>query len=145
MFKHILLPTDGSPLSAAAIPQALAFAQSCGARVTAVHVVTDYHVFSCGTDILAETRQQYLQQTAAHARGLLADISKLAKEQGVRCDTVALQAEEAYEAMLSTAREQGCDLICMAAHGRHGNKSLPLGSETQKVLAHSHIPVLVFR
>lgn len=145
MFKHILLPTDGSPLSAAAIPQALALARSCGARVTVVHVVSDYHVFSCGAEILAETRDQYLQQTATHARMLLAGIGEQAKELGVRCDTVALSAEEAYEAMLQTAREQGCDLVCMAAHGRHGNKGLPLGSETLKVLAHSHIPVLVFR
>ena len=127
MFKHILLPTDGSPLSASAIPQALALARSCGA------------------EILAETREQYLQQTATHARMLLAGIGEQAKELGVRCDTVALSAEEAYEAMLQTAREQGCDLVCMAAHGRHGNKGLPLGSETLKVLAHSHIPVLVFR
>lgn len=108
-------------------------------------MVSDYHVFTSGAELLENTREQYLRQTAAHANALLARIGAQAKQMGVRCDTVALCAEEAYEAILRTARVEGCDLVCMAAHGRHGNKGLPLGSEKQKVLAHSHLPVLVFR
>lgn len=145
MFKHILLPIDGSEISAATVPKVLEFARGCGARVTAIHVVIDFQIFSARSEMLADTRGQYEREGGERARALLADISAKAGALGVPCDTIAMSAERPYSAIIGTAQQQGCDLICMASHGRHGVQSLLLGSETQKVLAHSHIPVLVYR
>ncbi|KQV82239.1 sulfate transporter [Massilia sp. Root351] len=145
MFQHILLPTDGSDIAAAMTAKTLAFARSCGARVTALHVVLDFHTLTYHTDMLADTRQRYEQESAAHARALLDEVCKAAREQGVPCESLVVQAAQPHEAIVRTARDRGCDLICIATHGRHGIKGLLLGSETQKVLAHSEIPVLVLR
>lgn len=145
MFKHILLPTDGSDISALTVPKVLEFARSCGASVTALHVVIDFQAFSIRADMLAGTREQYERESGEHARALLDGIRAKAVELGVPCDTVVMTAERPYSAIIGTAQKQGCDLICMASHGRHGIQAVLLGSETQKVLVHSDIPVLVFR
>lgn len=145
MFKHILLPVDGSALSDAVVQKTLAFAQGCGALVTAVHVVIDFRVLTFHANMLAETREQYQRDASAHAHMLLAAVGKAARERMVSCTTLVLKGEHPYAAIIEAAREQHCDLICMASHGRHGVQGLLLGSETQKVLAHTQIPVLVYR
>jgi nucleotide-binding universal stress UspA family protein len=95
--------------------------------------------------MLEDTREQFAQDAKAQARRLLAVIENAAKEAGVSCDTACTTSDQPYEAIIEIAKEKGCDLIAMASHGRKGVRGLLLGSETQKVLTHSLIPVLVFR
>ncbi|NRR31654.1 universal stress protein [Oxalobacteraceae bacterium] len=145
MFKHILLPTDGSATSNAAIRKCLSLAKESGAMITGVHVMAPFHVLSRHTEMIESTRAEYLEESMAQARGYLAEIEQAAREIGVPCKTVVHTSDEPYEVIIQSARELGCDLICMASHGRRGIKALLLGSETQKVLTHSQIPVLVLR
>lgn len=145
MFKNILFPTDGSPTSDAALPICLQFAKAAGAHVTALHVVPEFHVFTYNSEMLEDTREQYLQQTAARGARVLDAVEKLARTEGVACETIMRRGDEPYLAILDEARERGCDLITMASHGYRGVKGMLLGSETHKVLVHSMIPVLVLR
>lgn len=145
MFKHLLLPTDGSAASELAIAQAMTLAKDCGARVTGLHVIQPFHVFAYDVEMIEDTKVTYLAQAEARAARYLAVISKAAEECKVACDVLSLADEHPYEAIVRTARVRDCDLIAMASHGRRGLKSMLLGSETQKVLAHSNVPVLVWR
>jgi nucleotide-binding universal stress UspA family protein len=145
MFKHLLVPTDGSAISERAIKSAVQLAKKTGAKVTGFHVIPEFHIFTYQTEMLEDTREQFAQDAKAQARRLLAVIENAAKEAGVSCDTACTTSDQPYEAIIEIAKEKGCDLIAMASHGRKGVKGLLLGSETQKVLTHSLIPVLVFR
>lgn len=145
MFKHLLLPTDGSDLSKAAIQKAVQFAKSINARITGFHVMPEFHVFTYRTDMLEDTREEYKRDCSAHADQYLAVVQKAAKAAGVACDTARATSDHPYEAIIEAANEKGCDLIVMASHGRRGVQGILLGSETHKVLTHSAIPVLVFR
>jgi nucleotide-binding universal stress UspA family protein len=145
MFKHVLLPTDGSPQSEAAIQQGIALAKETHARVTGIHVVPEFHVVTYRTDMLEDTREQYAKDSQAKAAKILQSVENAARAAGVKCDTVCTVSDEPYEAIIRTAEEKGCDLIAMASHGHKGIKALLLGSETQKVLTHSHQPVMVLR
>ncbi len=145
MFKHVLLPTDGSPHSEAAIQQGIALAKETHGRVTGIHVVPEFHVFTYQSDMLEDTREQYAKDSQAKAAKILQSVEKAAHVAGVPCDTVCVVSDEPYEAIIRTADEQGCDLIAMASHGHKGIKGLLVGSETQKVLTHSHQPVMVLR
>jgi nucleotide-binding universal stress UspA family protein len=145
MFKHLLVPTDGSALSEAAIQMAVTLASESGAKVTGLHVIPEFHVLAYGTEMLAETEERYLQVTREHADDYLGEVMKAATQAGVECDTVARNRDHPYEAIISVAEQRNCDLIVMASHGRGGLRALLLGSETQKVLTHSQIPVLVVR
>ena len=145
MFKHILLPTDGSPLSEVAIKKGMQFAKSVGAQVTGIYVVDPFHLFSTGSEMLSDTKEQYVQDSRAHARSSLSVIYAAAKENGVACDCITETSAQPYEVIVETAQKKGCDLIMMASHGRRGMQALLLGSETTKVLTHTKIPVLVLR
>ena len=145
MFKHVLLPTDGSPQSEAAVRQGIALAKEQQARVTGIHVVPEFHVFTYRPDMLEDTRAEYDRDSQAQATKILAAVEDAARAAGVPCDTVCAVSDEPYEAIIKTADEKGCDLIAMASHGRKGMKGLLVGSETQKVLTHSHQPVMVLR
>jgi nucleotide-binding universal stress UspA family protein len=145
MFKHILFPTDGEGPSAAALAQCLAIAHDHGARVTALHVTAPFHVLSTRPEVLAGTPEGYAAQSAARARALLDPIADAARAKGVPCETVTVEHEHPYQAIIDTARQRQCDLVAMASHGRRGLEALLLGSETQKVLTHSSLPVLVLR
>ena len=145
MFKHILLPTDGSRGSEKAIRKALELAKSTGAKVTGFHVIPKFHVFTYRTEMLEDTREEYARDSRAHAQQYLAVIEKAAKQAGVSCETAYTTSDHPYEAIIRAAKRKGCDLIAMASHGRKGVQGLLLGSETQKVLTHSKIPVLVYR
>ena len=145
MFKHVLLPTDGSPQSESAIHQGIELAKETHARVTGIHVIPEFHVFTYRPDMLEETPQQYAKDSQAKAAKILQAVETAARDAGVPCDTVWVVSDEPYEAIIRTADEQGCDLIAMASHGRKGIKGLLVGSETQKVLTHSHQPVMVLR
>jgi len=145
MFKHILLPTDGSPLSEVAIKKGMQFARSIGAQVTGLHVIDPFHLFSTSEEMLTDSKEQYEQDSRAQARSALAVVYAVAKENGVSCDCISETNSHPYAVIVETAEKRGCDLIMMASHGRRGVQALLLGSETTKVLTHSKIPVLVLR
>lgn len=145
MFRHILLPTDGSPLSEAAIQQGIRFAKSIGAKVTGLCAMPKQNAFPCDTGIPAEVLELVAKRCRAQADVSLAVIDKAAKEVGVSCSLVYETDNCPHEAIIRVAYQRGCDLIMMASHGRRGVGALLLGSETQKVLTHSKIPVLVYR
>ncbi|MEP6772713.1 MAG: universal stress protein [Polaromonas sp.] len=143
MFKHILLATDGSPASDRAIAQALAFAKDAQARVTGLHVMQEFHLLTYQVQILEETRDQFTRQCQAQADACLSALKDAADKAGVPCETVCVEGEHPYEVIVRMAEGKACDLIVMASHGRKGIAGFLLGSETQKVLAHSKKPVLV--
>jgi len=145
MFKHILLPTDGSDLSLLAIEHGIALAKAMGARVTGFHAVPPFHTFTHEWLQLEFTREEYLRVSAEQAANMLGVIENAARTGGVACETVSTMSDHPYADILKTAAERDCDLIVMASHGRRGVKGLLLGSETQKVLTHGNVPVLVYR
>lgn len=148
MYKHILLPTDGSKLSAKAVKQGIQLAASIGARVTAIHVAPEYQMtldegFVLPTAMII--RKRFEEETAKRSQKLIDEITAKAKAAGVACDGVSVVSGVPYEAIIKQAKKSKCDLIMMASHGRKGLASILLGSETAKVLTHSTIPVLVVR
>ncbi len=145
MFSHVLLPTDGSALSQAANVKGIRFAKELKLKVTGVSVMPKFHVFTFDTAMLEDTKQQFLVHARAQAESNVALLQREAAEQGVLCETVVEVSDHPYEAIIRTADAKGCDLILMASHGRRGVQGMLLGSETQKVLTHSKIPVLVYR
>lgn len=145
MFKHILLPTDGSSLSQAAVQKGIQFAKETKARVTGLCVVpAAYHAIYEG-EVHGSFQDKALEECNEKAKIQLAEVAKVADQAGVWCDTILETSDQPYEAIIDVADKKGCDLIMMASHGRRGVGALLLGSETQKVLTHSKIPVLVYR
>jgi len=144
VYKHILIPTDGSDLSKDAVQYGISLAKSVSAKVTGVTVTTPFHVFAPDADVLTDTPESYKNRMATVAAKYLEQVKDAAKA-GVSCDTVHVQHEHPYQAIIDTAKTRGCDLIVMASHGRRGISAIVLGSETLKVLTHSTIPVLVYR
>ncbi len=147
MFKNILVPTDGSKLSQKAVEEALELAKLAGAKVVALHVYprflgSPYGTFGPADDVLAEAHTLHHEAAAAK---LFAGIQKLGSAVGVMVDTALTESDDVYKQIIATAKKKKCDLICMASHGRRGLAGVVLGSETQKVLIHSSIPVLVLR
>ena len=145
MYKKILLPTDGSSLSAAAVTQGVGLAKSMGATVVGMTVSVPFHTFALDPMMVGDTKESYKKDCAAHARKHLNAIKAAASGAGVPCELKHVDAEHPYEGIIDTAKTAGCDLIVMASHGRRGASALVLGSETVKVLTHSKIPVLVCR
>lgn len=145
MYKRILLPTDGSNLSQRSVMAGVDLAKSIGAEVVAMTATPEFHTFTTDPEMLEQTLQQYDEASRARAQRMLDDVAAVARDAGVPCTSVQLASDEPYEAIISSARDKHCDLIVMASHGYRGLKGLLLGSETQKVLVHSAIPVLVHR
>jgi nucleotide-binding universal stress UspA family protein len=148
MFKHILLPTDGSKLSDRAVQRGIEFAKAVKAKVTAVHAVPEFRMIveeGFISPMSAELKNRFERDSQEHAKKILAKVQKAAKAAGVKCETVALVSDFPYQQIIETAKKKKCDLIVMASHGRKGLSSLLLGSETAKVLTHSKVPVLVVR
>lgn len=145
MFKHLLLPTDGSQMSSNAVHEAIQFAKSINASVTGIYVMPEYQTFTFQTEMLSDTKEQFEKDSRAHADQFLSVIEKAAAAAVVACDTAVATSDHPYEAIIQAAEERGCDLIVMASHGRKGLQGVLLGSETQKVLTHSPLPVLVYR
>jgi nucleotide-binding universal stress UspA family protein len=145
MFKHILIPIDGSALSSDAVDKGLSFAKEAGAKVTVLMATEPFHIFSILQDQIAAMQGDYEQKMSEYARRHLAMTEQKAKTLGVSCDIIALEHAHPYEAIIDTAVAKGCDLIAMASHGRRGVSAILLGSETLKVLTHSKVPVLVYR
>ena len=147
MYKKILVPTDGSPLSQEAVRQAVAFAKDAGAHITAFYAKPEAPMphYIEGIQIDVELQKQYDKMAEEQAQKIIGAVQELCREAGVPCTTATASNDSPYEAIIDAAQANGCDLIFMASHGRRGISGLLLGSETSKVLTHSKIPVLVFR
>jgi nucleotide-binding universal stress UspA family protein len=147
MYKRILVPTDGSDLSFAAIQAATRLAKSLGAEVVALNVMPKLNQFVFpdygAYEMLSE--EAFEKETVAEARGILAVAEEEASTLGVACRAVSKRDADTFRAIIDAANEYQCDLILMASHGRRGVTGLLLGSETTKVLTHCRIPVLVYR
>jgi len=145
MFKHILIPTDGSDASARAVTAAITIAVEQGAAVSAIHVMSDMPVYAYQGEILADTFEQFNSATESYAKTCLDEVARQALAAGVQCHQICVRSAEPYRAILDAAESGDCDLIVMGSHGKKGIQRLILGSETQKVLTHGNRPVLVFR
>jgi nucleotide-binding universal stress UspA family protein len=148
VFKHILLPTDGSRLAAKGVKAGVKLAKALGAKVTGVYVIPRYipPVFPEAAVYVPEiTLEQYNRVMKKQAARALGVVEAEARAAGVRCGTAMPTDHQAWQGILRVARSKKCDAIAMASHGRGGLGGLILGSETARVLAHSKIPVLVLR
>ena len=147
MFKRILIPTDGSSVARKAIGEGVSFARDLGASVVGYYAAEAleeaFNPESSSTRPAAvdEVRIRIAEQGEL----CLDEIAQACKAAGVHCETLMTVGTEPYLGIVDTARTKNCDIIFMASHGRSGLAALILGSVTQKVLAHSRIPVLVFR
>jgi nucleotide-binding universal stress UspA family protein len=145
MFKHILIPTDGSDLSRKAVLYGVRLAKESGAKVTALTVAEPYPVAAIDAVLVPLAEDEYDEQSSALCEKALQQVAMAADAAGVPCETIREVHDQPYRAIIDTAHALSCDLIVMASHGRRGISALLLGSETVKVLTHSTIPVLVYR
>lgn len=147
MYKHILLPTDGSELSQEAIRSGMLFAKNSGATVTGMHVIPrqrpdQLEAWMHHDAHYAQKRQKLFEKMADQ---YLAFVSNSALAEDIPCHCKLVKADETYQAIVKTAEHEHCDLIFMASHGWQGGSAVVLGSETMKVLLHSTVPVLVHK
>jgi nucleotide-binding universal stress UspA family protein/hemerythrin-like domain-containing protein len=143
MYRHLMVPLDDSSLSVDTVRQAVEFARALGAKVTFFHAQADYGASSIGALERVVSPEIFNEQVAGEARAILAKAEVVARVAGVPYDSAVMTSDRPHEAILGAAEARGCDLIFIASHGRKGIKGLMLGSETQKVLLHTTIPVLV--
>ena len=144
MFKKILLPTDGTELSARAISGAVDMAKKLGAAIVGMTVIEPYS-YSSLSEYRPESFEDYEVRMDKVALERLKSIEDAAKAAGVGVETKVAKSFSPYEAIIDLAKKSNCDAIFMSSHGRRGLSAVLLGSETQKVLTHSTIPVLVYR
>jgi nucleotide-binding universal stress UspA family protein len=145
MFKHILVPVDADEGSRLAIAQAVELARTLGARITGLHVLTEFVHFGIVDELLEPPAAEVARLKHATAGRLLEPLVNAASHAGVPCDTVAESGERPWELIVRTATSAECDLIVMASHGRSGFARLLLGSQTRQVLNHTGVSVLVVR
>ena len=148
MYKHILIPTDGSPLATKGAKAGVKLAKAVKAKATAVYVAMPYAstVYGDASAYYAgPSPQEHKRFSEKAARKAFAPIEIEARKAGVTCTTLVVFDWKPWDGILKVARSRKCDAIAMASHGRGGLGGLFLGSETQRVLAHSKIPVLVIR
>jgi len=147
MYARILVATDGSKLSKKAVTSAIALAGVCQAELVALKVVPRYPMsyFDGGVAMDASEVNRVEKAWQDEAQAAVDAVAKSSATKGVQCKTVTAKSDSVADAVIATAKKHGCDLIVMASHGRKGIKRLLLGSETQHVLTHSVVPVLVLR
>jgi nucleotide-binding universal stress UspA family protein len=150
MYRHILIPTDGSELAEHAVTNGLSLAKSVGAKVTVI-IVDDPFDWLSVPETRASQRHaldrlaEHNEQVETHAASVLSRAADAAKQAGVPCDTMQVENARPYQAIIAAASDKGCDLIAMTSHGRGGLSAVVLGSVTNKVLTHTKTPVLVYR
>ena len=147
MYKKILVATDGSTLSKKAVTNAISLAASLGAELVALKVVPRYpqSYFEGGLALQAAEVERVEMQWASEGQAIVDAVKQAAETQGVKVKAITAQSDVVSEAIIAAAKKHKCDLVVMASHGRKGVKRLLLGSETQQVLTHAHVPVLVLR
>jgi nucleotide-binding universal stress UspA family protein len=151
MYRHILIPIDGSELAEHGVTAGLALAKSLGAKVSAIVVQEPldwYRLFEMagpqgGGQVSSEEATKRSARFKKYATSLLDRVANAAKQAGVSCDTIQVENEQPHQAIVAAAKEKGCDLIVMSSHGHSGLSGVLLGSVTNKVLAHPKTPVLV--
>ena len=145
MYRHILIATDGSELSNEAVRHGLELARALNAKVTALTVIVPWEDATLWEIAVTRSEADYDAFAQERAAKCLATVTDAAKAMDVTCNAVTLKKHAPWEAIVETARSMNCDLVVMASHGWKGVVGLVLGSETQKVLTHSSVPVLVHR
>lgn len=140
MYRHILIPTDGSELAERGVAHGLALAKSLGAAVSIIFVVEP---FSEVSSRFLEAVVAYVEYRKQQAVSVLEQAANAAKTAGVACQTIQGESGQPHQAIIAAAADKGCDLIVMSSHGRSGVAALLIGSVTSKVLTHAKIPVLV--
>jgi nucleotide-binding universal stress UspA family protein len=147
MYKNLLVATDGSKLSDKAVAHAIELARAVGATLTAFYAAPDYPMPAYADGIVYDpvSRKEYSKLAAQDAEKILGKVLAKAKAGGVDCKTTFDIAATPWEAILAAAKKNKADAIVMASHGRRGISAVLLGSETQKVLTHTKLPVLVVR
>lgn len=143
MYRHLLVPLDDSELAVDIVARAIDLARPLGARITFFHARPDYGATEDGALQRSLAPAEFAAVAEGHARAVLAKAEVSARAAAIAHDTLALTSDRPYEAIVEAAETCGCDLIFMASHGRRGVRGLMLGSQTQKVLQHTRIPVLV--
>lgn len=144
MFKHILIPTDGSELAERAVSMAIEQAKLNGARITAVSVI-DLYPYIGAIEVMPTGIEGWQEAIRAEADAAVLKVKDAAKAAGVECDTAVQEDTLPWRGLLAVAERSGCDLIVMSSHGRGGITSALLGSQTARVLSHTKLPVLVVR
>ena len=146
MFKHILIPTDGSPVANRAARACVALARRLGAKVTAYSAIEALQPIYVEGYVFTRRQLNAFEERARTAGQKRLDaIGKIAKASGVPFTTLVATAPSPYEGIIAAAKKRKCDVIFMASHGRRGFSNLVMGSVTQKVLSHSRIPVVVYQ
>ncbi len=147
MYQRILVATDGSPLSDKAVTSGVDLAKLTGAELIAIKVIPHYpqSYFEGRTSLTTEEAARVEKQWSEDSQAVVEAIRTAAEAKGVKVQALTVKSDLVAQAIVSTAKKHDCDLIVMASHGRRGISRLLLGSETQHVLTHSHIPVLVLR
>lgn len=144
MFKRILIPTDGSEISAKAVQTAVMMAKDSGAELFAIGVKEPFPLGAI-SEVNPVSPQVFYDGQEALATSHVKVAQDAAQAAGVACQAVTVEASQPWEAIIEHAKSKACDLIVMASHGRRGLSAMLLGSETQKVLTHTSLPVLVVR
>lgn len=144
MYQRILVPTDGSDVTGKAVQAAIALARALGAQIETL-TVKDAFPYSAISEIQPIAPQEYFEAQEQIAQQRVQQIVAACAAAGLDCSATTVEASHPYEAIIAHAQARGCDLIVMASHGRRGMRALLLGSETQKVLTHSSVAVLVVR
>lgn len=147
MFKHVLIPTDGSAPSSKALKHGLSLAKKSKAKVTVVHVFTPFIVGAYGDMGMgyAELQQEMRELGRTQGKKVLDRAGTVAKSMGVKIDLVLVEDVSPWRGIVNTARKKRCDVVVIGAHGRGAMSALLIGSQTNAVLAHSKTPVLVYR
>ncbi len=147
MYQHLLVATDHSRLSRKAEKAAIGLAAATGAKLTVLHVVPDYPMsyFEGAVTITPQEVARIEGAWTARGRKAVDAVAAVAARAGVQAQGVLAHSDQVAESVIAAARKHKCDLIVMASHGRRGLTRVLLGSETQHVLTHSAIPVLVLR
>lgn len=147
MYKHILIPTDGSPTAQKAVKAGLKFARWAKARVTVFTAMPEYRTPTTAEIAARKVMSiaEYERRTLAQAQKLLDKVARRAKAAGVKLDTEVVLSDRPAQAIVEVAKKKRCDLIFIGSHGRKGLSALLLGSQTHEVLSRSRIPTLVYR
>ncbi len=149
MYKNILLPFDGTELSERAVKECISLVKSTGAKVTAIHVMSHYHLryppWGTLESLHKKIEKEHELEATQFAQEMVAKLAKRVLSEGIDCEGLVVFGDHPYEEIISNAEQRKCDLIIMASHGRRGLNAVLLGGETVKVLTHSKIPVLVVK
>ena len=144
MYKRVLIPTDGSEITDKAVGTAVSLAKLCGASLVTLSVKEPFP-YSAISEMQPVPPQEFYDAQERIAAGRVKRVMEAAKAEGVNCEGATVEAMHPWEAILDAAKQKNCDVIVMASHGRKGMAALLIGSETNKVLTHSPLPVLVVR